>query len=50
MILGDQLSSEEMRAVEMNSEYLGVSRFQLMESAGIAVSETIKDRFDKNQE
>jgi NAD(P)H-hydrate epimerase len=47
MILDDQLSSEEMRAVEMNSEYLGVSRFQLMESAGIAVSETIKDRFDK---
>ncbi len=46
MILDDFLSSREIRAVEMNADYLGVSRLQLMENAGRAVAEAVKDRFE----
>ncbi len=45
MILDDSITSREMRAVEMNSEYLGVSRLQLMENAGRAVAEAVASRF-----
>lgn len=45
MILDEALTSREMRAVEMNSEYLGVSRLQLMENAGRSVADAIFDRF-----
>ncbi|KYH36623.1 MAG: carbohydrate kinase [Candidatus Bathyarchaeota archaeon B23] len=45
MILDDSLTSREMRAVEMNAEYLGISRLQMMENAGRAVAEAVKRRF-----
>jgi NAD(P)H-hydrate epimerase len=45
MILDDSITSREMRAVEMNAEYLGVSRLQLMENAGRAVAEAVVGRF-----
>ncbi len=50
MILNDAVTSREMRAIEMNSEYLGVSRLQLMENAGRAVAEAIIDRFGTDTE
>ncbi len=45
MIFDDAVNSREMRAVEINSEYLGVTRLQLMENAGGAVAEAIIKRF-----
>ncbi len=39
------ITSREMRALELNSEYFGVSRLQLMENAGRAVAEEILSRF-----
>ncbi|TEU08578.1 NAD(P)H-hydrate epimerase, partial [Candidatus Bathyarchaeota archaeon] len=47
MILDEHITSKEMKAVEMNAEYLGVSRIQLMENAGRAVAEAVMDRFKK---
>jgi NAD(P)H-hydrate epimerase len=47
LILSDYLDSREMRAVEMNSEYLGISRLQLMENAGAAIAGVVKERFDE---
>jgi NAD(P)H-hydrate epimerase len=40
------VSSDYMRAIEENAEYLGVSRLQLMENAGHAVAMEIGKRFD----
>ncbi|MCW3991227.1 MAG: NAD(P)H-hydrate dehydratase [Candidatus Bathyarchaeota archaeon] len=45
LILDDALTSREMRAVEMNADYLGVSRLQLMENAGKAVADAVAGRF-----
>jgi len=39
------ITSREMRALEMNSEYYGVSRLQLMENAGRSVADEIASRF-----
>ena len=50
MILGDAVTSREMRAMEMNSEYLGVSRLQLMENAGRAVADAVIERFGPDTE
>jgi len=38
-----------MRALELNSEYFGVSRLQLMENAGRGVAEEIASRFKPNK-
>jgi NAD(P)H-hydrate epimerase len=45
LILDEALTSREMRAVEMNAEYLGISRLQMMENAGKAVAEAVERRF-----
>jgi len=45
LILDDSLTAREMRAVEMNAEYLGVSRLQLMENAGRAIAKAVTRRF-----
>jgi hydroxyethylthiazole kinase-like uncharacterized protein yjeF len=39
------ITGREMRALELNSEYYGVSRLQLMENAGRAVAQEIRARF-----
>ena len=39
------ITSREMRALEVNSEYFGVSRLQLMENAGQRVAAEIASRF-----
>jgi len=43
------ITSREMRALELNSEYFGVSRLQLMENAGRAVAEEILARFKPDE-
>ncbi len=43
------ITSKEMRALELNSEYFGVSRLQLMENAGRAVAEEILARFKPDE-
>lgn len=48
MFLNDYVSSIEMKALELNAEYLGVSTLQLMENAGKAVAEEISKRFKPN--
>ncbi len=39
------ITSKEMRALEINSEYFGVSRLQLMENAGRNIADQITERF-----
>ena len=41
----EMITSGEMRALELNSEYFGVSRLQLMENAGRTVATEIASRF-----
>jgi hydroxyethylthiazole kinase-like uncharacterized protein yjeF len=41
----ETITSPEMRALEINSEYYGVSRLQLMEAAGRNVAEEVAARF-----
>ena len=43
------ITSREMRALEVNAEYFGVSLLQLMENAGRAVAPEIISRFQKNK-
>jgi len=47
MLLDETLTPREMKAVEMNSEYLGVSKLQLMENAGRAVADNVIERLGK---
>lgn len=39
------ISSTEMRALELNSQYYGITRLQLMENAGRSVADMIRSRF-----
>jgi NAD(P)H-hydrate epimerase len=39
------VTSREMRGLELNAEYLGVSQLQLMENAGAAVANVVRSRF-----
>ncbi len=41
----DSITSREMRALELNAEYFGVSRLQLMENAGHNIALEISSRF-----
>jgi len=43
--MSEFISSREMRALELNVEYFGVSRLQLMENAGHSVALEIASRF-----
>ncbi len=47
MLQVETLTAREMRAVEMNSEYLGVSKLQLMENAGKAIATAVMERFGR---
>jgi NAD(P)H-hydrate epimerase len=40
------ISSQDMKALELNSSYLGVSALQLMENAGAEVARFVSSRFD----
>ena len=42
----EMISVKKMKALELNAEYFGVSRLQLMENAGRAVAEEVSARFD----
>jgi hydroxyethylthiazole kinase-like uncharacterized protein yjeF len=44
-LINDLISSTEMRALETNAEYYGISLLQLMENAGRNVAEEIASRF-----
>jgi len=39
------ITSREMRVLEINAEYYGVSRLQLMENAGRIIADQVKSRF-----
>ncbi|MDR0798018.1 MAG: NAD(P)H-hydrate dehydratase [Nitrososphaerota archaeon] len=43
------ISSREMRAIEINSEYYGISLLQLMENAGRNVAQEIQKRFSNTK-
>jgi NAD(P)H-hydrate repair Nnr-like enzyme with NAD(P)H-hydrate epimerase domain len=43
------ITSREMRALELNAEYFGVSQLQLMENAGLNVALEIASRFPPNK-
>ena len=43
------ITSREMQALEINSEYYGISLLQLMENAGSAVAKEIAHRFPKEK-
>ena len=42
----ETITSPEMRAIETNAEYYGISLLQLMETAGRNVAEEIASRFN----
>lgn len=42
----EMISVKKMKALELNAEYFGISRLQLMENAGRAVAEEVSARFD----
>ncbi len=43
------ITSREMRALEINAEYFGISLLQLMENAGCIVAKAIASRFPRKQ-
>jgi len=43
------ITSREMRALELNAEYFGISRLQLMENAGHHVASEIASRFKQDK-
>ncbi|MEM4645412.1 MAG: NAD(P)H-hydrate dehydratase [Archaeoglobaceae archaeon] len=45
----DVITSRDMRVLELNCEYFGLSRLQLMENAGRAVAEEIRKRFESGK-
>src|SRR5512136_2778523 len=46
----DYISSRNMRALEANAEYFGISLLQLMENAGRGVAEEVSSRFKKDDQ
>ncbi len=49
MSRGKVITEREMRALEINAEYFGVSRLQLMENAGRNIAQEIVSRFKPNK-
>lgn len=43
------ITSREMRALEVNAEYFGISLLQLMENAGRSIAQETINRFQKNK-
>ncbi|TFG21471.1 MAG: NAD(P)H-hydrate dehydratase [Promethearchaeota archaeon] len=46
--VSDKITSEELSILDNNSEWLGISKLQLMECAGFSFSNYIKDHLDLN--
>ena len=44
----EYVTSREMRALEVNSEYFGISLLQLMENAGRSIAAEIESKFKRN--
>lgn len=49
MVTAKTVTSSEMRAIETNAEYYGISLLQLMETAGKNVADEIASRFKANK-
>ena len=45
----ETITSQEMKALELNSEYFGVSRLQLMENAGKSIADEVSSRFSPEE-
>ena len=45
--MSEYITSKEMLVAEINSEYLGVPRLELMENAGRAIADAIRKRYDR---
>ncbi|RJS80048.1 NAD(P)H-hydrate epimerase, partial [Candidatus Bathyarchaeota archaeon] len=45
----ETVTSREMHALELNAEYFGISRLQLMENAGQNIAVEIASRFKPNK-
>lgn len=43
------ITSKQIRAIDINSEYVGIPRLVLMENAGKAVANVVRERFDKGK-
>ena len=43
------ITSSEMRALEVNAQYFGISLIQLMENAGRSIAQETTSRFQKNK-
>jgi ADP-dependent NAD(P)H-hydrate dehydratase / NAD(P)H-hydrate epimerase len=48
--ISDKISSEELSILDNNSEWLGISKLQLMECAGYSFSNHIKSQFELNKD
>jgi len=49
MLKEKALTSREMRALEINAEYFGISRLQMMENAGRNIANELASRFKPNK-
>ena len=49
MLLNEYISSNEMKAIELNSQYLGVSKLMLMENAGSGITQYVKNNYPKKK-
>jgi len=48
-IMTETITSKRMRAIDINSEYVGVPRLKLMENAGKAIADAVRKRFAKGK-
>jgi len=49
MLLNEHISSKEMKAIELNSQYLGVCKLLLMENAGNGIAQYVKNHYPEKK-
>ena len=49
MSMIEAVTSKQMRAIDANAAYLGISRLELMENAGRALASMVRERFTKGK-
>ena len=49
MSMIEAITSKQMRAIDLNATYLGISRLELMENAGRAIASTVRERLTKGK-